>query len=60
MENVQTDVRVKRVNKKIKNEIMVVCQVHNDLKTRFYDTEQQLRLQRVTENYVFNTSVDLN
>ena len=25
MENVQTDVRVKRVNKKIKNEIMVVC-----------------------------------
>ena len=25
MENVQTDVRVKRVNKKIKNEIMAVC-----------------------------------
>ena len=25
MENVQTDLRVKRVNKKIKNEIMAVC-----------------------------------
>ena len=25
MENVQTDVRVKRVNRKIKNEIMAVC-----------------------------------
>ena len=25
MENVQTDLRVKRVDKKIKNEIMAVC-----------------------------------
>ena len=25
MENVQTDLRVKRVHKKIKNEIMAVC-----------------------------------
>ena len=25
MENVQTDLRVKRVNRKIKNEIMAVC-----------------------------------